>query len=176
MTFNLSIRQARPADVQAIAALHVAVWRATYRGMATPEAFEKLDEAARLARWSDYLNRHTPGQSVRVADLDGKIIGFAMLAGSTEPIFAGRPEIKFLYVSEDHRSQGVGRQLMSAMAADCGRLGTESCALGVVEQNVAAIAFYKRLGGRELGRYVDPGPLWRSLNIAYAWDDVSVLT
>lgn len=64
---------------------------------------------------------------------------------------------------------------MAAMAAEALRRGETSLALGVVTANTPAIAFYERLGGREVGRYRDPGPLWRSVNIAYAWDDLSLL-
>jgi hypothetical protein len=48
-------------------------------------------------------------------------------------------------------------------------------ALGVVDGNDRAVAFYQHLGGRRIGRYTDAGPVWRSDNLAYAWDDLAAL-
>lgn len=169
------LRHATPADAPAIAALHVAVWRATYRGIATREAFEKLDEQARFARWTEMLGRPATHSVTVLAEAAGELAGFATLAGSSEQVFAGRPEVKFLYVAMTHREQGVGRRLMAAMAAEARRRGATGLALGVVTANAPALAFYARLGGREIGRYTDPGPLWRSENIALAWDDLDRL-
>lgn len=41
--------------------------------------------------------------------------------------------------------------------------------------NDLAIAFYEAQGGRRAGAYSDPGPLWRSHNLLYAWDDLTAL-
>jgi len=45
----------------------------------------------------------------------------------------------------------------------------------VVNGNDHAIAFYQHLGGQRIGRYTDPGPIWRSDNLVYAWDDLTAL-
>ena len=49
------LRQARPEDADAIAALHVKVWRETYRDLATPEAYAALTEDVRRERWRETL-------------------------------------------------------------------------------------------------------------------------
>ncbi|WP_312164905.1 hypothetical protein [Phenylobacterium sp.] len=41
--------------------------------------------------------------------------------------------------------------------------------------DAAAIAFYEALGGRRAGRFTDPGPLWRSDNIVFVWDELADL-
>jgi hypothetical protein len=53
--------------------------------------------------------------------------------------------------------------------------GTRGIGLGVVVGNAPATAFYQALGAQPVGRYRDPGPLWRSDNLLCAWDDLSVL-
>jgi ribosomal protein S18 acetylase RimI-like enzyme len=68
-----------------------------------------------------------------------------------------------------------GRALMRQLALALKAQGYSSVALGVVEGNRAAIDFYKKLGGRVAGSYIDPGPLWRSRNQMIVWDDVQVL-
>ncbi len=42
--------------------------------------------------------------------------------------------------------------------------------------DAAAIAFYEALGGRKIGAYTDAGPMWRSDNLLYIWDDLRRLT
>lgn len=53
--------------------------------------------------------------------------------------------------------------------------GYSGAALGVVAGNDGAVAFYQALGGRLAGRYLDPGPLWRSENLIFVWDELSEL-
>jgi ribosomal protein S18 acetylase RimI-like enzyme len=61
------------------------------------------------------------------------------------------------------------------MAAALAERGYAALGLGVVVGNAPAIAFYEAQGGRRAGAYTDPGPLWRSHNLLYAWDDLAAL-
>ena len=64
---------------------------------------------------------------------------------------------------------------MLAMAVQVGAWVYVGEALGVVVGNKPAMAFYEALGGRVAGTYIDPGPLWRSDNLIFVWDEVSDL-
>lgn len=69
------------------------------------------------------------------------------------------PELTYLAVQESDRTAGVGRQLVTAFAnALCGA-GARRCELSVDEGNGSAIAFYRRMGFVEVGRYREFG-LW----------------
>ena len=63
----------------------------------------------------------------------------------------------------------------AALAEQIASWGYRGAALGVVVGNEPAIAFYESLGGRGAGKYIDPGPLWRSDNLIFVWDEVSDL-
>lgn len=169
------IRAASLADAPAIAALHDQVWRETYRDLATPEAWEALTEDLRLARWREILADPDPRRVTLLAEDGGRLLGFGTACAPTEAIFGGRGEVRWLHVAGEARRTGVGRRLMSALAGRLGDWGYHGCALAVVVGNDPALAFYRRLGGRQIGGYVDPGPLWRSENIVFAWDDLSAL-
>ena len=93
----------------------------------------------------------------------------------SQAIFDGRSEIKHLYVDPQHKRRGIGRALLETMAARLVEQGRRSAAIGVVAGNGPAIAFYEAQGGRQAGSYTDPGPLWRSHNLVYAWDDLEAL-
>jgi ribosomal protein S18 acetylase RimI-like enzyme len=168
-----TIRTARLEDAPAIAQLHVAVWRETYRDLAPPEAMRALDLAKRQARWVEMLV--TAERTVLVAEREGKIVGIGTAGAATVPELGNHGEILYLYVDPLHGRAGIGRALMRQLALALKAQGYSSVALGVVEGNRAAIDFYKKLGGRVAGSYIDPGPLWRSRNQMIVWDDVQVL-
>ncbi len=169
------LRPAAPSDAPAIARLHATVWRDAYRALAPDAAYRALDEACRLARWRAILADASAAAGVIVAELDSAIVGFGLSGPPGDPAFGGRGEIKYLYVDRRMARRGLGRRLLLAMAGRLHRLGYPGMALGVVVGNEPAIAFYAALGGRVIGRYGDPGPLWRSDNLVYAWDDLPAL-
>ncbi len=53
-----------------------------------------------------------------------------------------------LFVREEARSQGVGRALMSAAMADCRAIDGYGLLWSVFKPNIAAAAFYRRLGAQ----------------------------
>ncbi|MCC6471277.1 MAG: GNAT family N-acetyltransferase [Alphaproteobacteria bacterium] len=171
----MEIRPATVADAPSIARTHATVWRRTYRELAPPEAIAALDEASRRARWVELLSHPAPGQAALVAGIDGRLAGFGLAGPAVHPAFGGRAEIRYLYVDDAFQRRGVGRRLMAELAAGLAATGRKAVALGVVEGNAPAIAFYAAMGGRAVGTYTDPGPIWRSSNIVYAWDDITVL-
>ena len=171
----VEIRSATEQDAEAIASLHARVWRATYHALAPASAMAALTTQARLVRWRALLHDPAAGQITPVADGGDTLAGFGQLAPSALEVFEGRHEIKFLYVGEAHRARGIGRRLMTALAGAAIDQDARGVALGVVDGNDRAIEFYRHLGGRHIGRYTDAGPVWRSDNLVYAWDDLASL-
>lgn len=167
---GFELRSALPADAPAIARLHVAVWRETYRNLAPAIAYEALDETLRRRRWNEILAATKPRQSALVAECAGGLAGFGLAGPAEDPAFGGRSEVKFLYVDLCFQRRGIGRAMLARLAQDMMAAGFPGIALGVVAGNDRAIAFYEGLGGRQVGNYIDPGPLWRSENLIYAWD------
>lgn len=171
----VSFRDATLADAPAIAALHVAIWRPTYRHLAPAAAYEALDEARRLARWRDVLGRPDPERLVLLAEDDGRLVGFAEAARPSAAEIGERWEVKHLYVATDRARRGIGRALLGRLARRLVGREPQGVALGVVVGNDPALAFYASLGGTIVGRYADPGPLWPSDNLIVAWDDTATL-
>jgi ribosomal protein S18 acetylase RimI-like enzyme len=170
---EVAIRAAALTDAPAIAALHVAVSQATYRDLAPPETMQRLNLAHRTARWTELLEK---GERIAlVAERAGKIIGIGSAGAASVPELGARVEILHLYVDPTHARAGIGRALMQALARTLKAQGYNGIALGVVEGNQPAIDFYRKLGGRLAGSYIDPGPLWRSRNQIIIWDDIETL-
>ncbi len=174
MTTKIAIGPALVEDVADIARLHRAVWCDTYRDLAPVEAYRVLDEDFRRLRRADMLANPHKDQSVILARQGERLVGIGATAAPSELAFGGRGEIKSLYIDPSVKRQGLGRRLMRAMMEELASMGYSGVALGVVAGNEPAIAFYRALGGRLIGRYTDPGPIWRSDNLIFAWDDLSL--
>lgn len=170
-----TIRAALGSDADAIAVLHVDVWRRTYRDLAPPAAYDALDFAARRRSWEANLAAQRPDAVTLVAEKDNTLAGFAHGGAPGNDAFGGRGEVKYLYVATAFARQGIGRMLLATLAARLADLGYRGIGLGVVVGNDPALAFYRALGGQVIGRYADPGPLWRSDNHLCAWDDARML-
>lgn len=171
----IALRTAVFEDADHIARLHDRVWRATYRELATPAAWAGLTEPVRRARWREVLGEVRPHRTTLVAERGGRMVGFGTACAPTEAAFEGRGEIRWLHVDPSHQSGGIGRRLMSGLTQQLADWGYGGCALAVVVGNAPAIRFYERLGGRRAGGFTDPGPLWRSENIVFVWDELSLL-
>lgn len=171
----IALRTAVFADAAHIARLHDEVWRATYRDLATKAAWDGLTEAVRRARWEEVLGEEHPQRTTLVAERGGRIVGFGSACAPTEEAFGGRGEVRWLHVDPAAQGGGIGRRLMSALTQQLADWGYGGCALAVVVGNAPAMRFYEQLGGRRAGGFTDPGPLWRSENIVFVWDELSPL-
>jgi GNAT superfamily N-acetyltransferase len=118
-----------------------------YRELAT---FERLpppndEEAARLGAMIFDAGR----LEGLVAEVDGTIEGMAIFSEGIGSSFRARPMIflEDLAVSERVRSRGVGAALMAALAREGVTRGALRMEWAVLDWNVDAMRFYRRLGG-----------------------------
>lgn len=165
----LTFHEAGLDDAAALAALHVRVWRETYRDMAPPAAWTALDEARRLPQWQEHLTKGAPGGAM-LARLDGAAIGLVSWSVTQDPVGGPRGEVRHLYVEVACRGRGIGQRLLVEALDRLHRAGCDSAVLAVVAKNYPARRFYAALGGVETGAFTDPGPLWRSDNVRVWWN------
>jgi GNAT superfamily N-acetyltransferase len=172
---EIAIRPAAVDDAAAIAAVQVASWHTTYRGLIADEAIDALSVEARTARWREILGRE--GCAAFVAQADGAVVGFAEGGSNraTEPPFSAfSGELNALYLLATHQRGGTGTRLVRAFAAALLRLGHPSMIVWVLENNPAR-AFYEALGGRLAGAArIDIDGVGYS-DVAYGWDDLKEL-
>ncbi|WP_319498304.1 GNAT family N-acetyltransferase [uncultured Cohaesibacter sp.] len=164
------IRPANSADLDAVVAFHVRLWRETYRTMAPEAAYDALDEARRRPSWQATLSQPKPGQQTWIAERQGEIVGLIAFGPASHEVFKDAGEIKHLYVDSKARRTGLGRTLAALAFAELAKAEFDRAALAVVRDNHTAIHFYEAMGGRKIGTYTDPGPMWRSENLVYGWE------
>ncbi len=150
----IQIRPARPPDAVAIAAVHVAVWRSAYANILPADYLSQLSVSRHAAHYVGAI-RATGGVIVATASGEDvppgsgpRIVGFATVGRGrrfAEPLADG--EIETLYVLEDWRERGIGRDLVRAAGTHLRDLGCQSAFLWVLRDNPSRW-FYQRLGGK----------------------------
>ncbi|MEH3125065.1 GNAT family N-acetyltransferase [Agrobacterium cavarae] len=168
----VELRPAKLSDAEAIAHAHVQVWRETMRELASPSVFAALNEEHRLRYWTKKLGTLEPHQLVLVAEMGNEVVGIGAIGQPSDPVFGSRAEIKNLYILPSFQRQGIGRRLLKDLALHAKTMGYSAVALSVVKGNEPACRFYEALHARKIGEFRDPGPIWRSDNIVYAWDEI----
>jgi ribosomal protein S18 acetylase RimI-like enzyme len=167
----MNVRPAQVADARAIARVHVAAWRSTYRGLLTDEFLDSLDEATYAERWGRILADGT--SRVYVASGGDDVVGFASggRERAGEPGYAG--ELYAIYVLAEAQGRGHGLRLVEAVVGGLRELGLPDMIVWVLRENAGARRFYERLGGtyvREQPITIGSAPLrevsygWRSLD------------
>lgn len=137
----MNVRAAAAADAEAIAAVHIAAWRAAYRGHMPDAYLAGLSLEQRRSMWSGVLSRPGPG---RLAVTD-PVVGFCFY-GPSRDSDAGGAEIYAVNVHPDAWRQGAGRALCRHAERHAASLEMDVLTLWVLKANEPARRFYERLG------------------------------
>lgn len=180
MAPDIEFRPAEAEDAPAVAELHARSWRRHYRG-AYSDAFLDGDVAAdRLAVWAERLTGQDGTTATVLAEEQGTLAGFVHVVFDEDPEWGSL--VDNLHVDHPRQRRGMGTRLMAEAAGAVLGHGPGGLYLWVLEQNVAAQAFYRARGGRCVGRrqVFSPGGVPGRVNpdvfgLRYAWPDPSVL-
>lgn len=167
-----AIRLAEVRDAAAISHVHVQSWLTTYKGLVPEEYLASLNEAERVPLWQEWLTRDI---SVFVAEIEGRIVGFAGGGPIREPFDSYDAELYTIYLLEEAQGRGIGRDLLSAVAKALVRKDYVSMLVWVLEQN-PAVCFYERMGAQHLmGKQIEIGRVSLS-ELALGWPNVATLS
>lgn len=119
------LRRPAQADVDGLARIALAAYRASFADILPPEAMALRSVAGFAARFSAALDR------MRLAELEG-IAGFTMVTDG---------HLDMLFVAPDRQGSGVGRALLRAAQEEDGARSLECFA-----DNISARGFYERAG------------------------------
>jgi ribosomal protein S18 acetylase RimI-like enzyme len=167
------VRTAYPDDAAAIARVHVASWRSTYRGLLPDDFLASLSAPAYAERWRRTLSDRS--SLVYVAENAQGVIGFA--SGGRERAgedgYSG--ELYAIYILEDAQGHGHGRRLVQAVAGGLRDLGLQNMIVWVLRENAPARRFYERLGGM----YVREQPITIGSTtlqeVSYGWKSLDAI-
>jgi L-amino acid N-acyltransferase len=149
----MQIRDATGADAAAINDLYNATVLTT-----TVAWTEELVPLATRRHWMDA--QAEAGHPVLVADLGGRIIGFAAYGDFRDSV--KWPGYRFtvehtIHVDADHQAAGVGSQLLQALLRRATDAGKHAMIGAIDGDNAGSIRFHQRLGFVEVARLPEVG-------------------
>lgn len=174
------IRPATPADIPAIANLHIEGWKAAYGGLVDQAYLDGLSVEQRTQDWKGWM---ADGESHSlIAEMEGAPAGF-ITAGRTKtpppgsspirPLYSA--EIYALYLHPDMWRKGIGSALLRQAATDLKAKKHSSLCLWVMDGNARGKAFYEKMGGQKVGsKIVEIGPS-KLKEACYGWRDTRML-
>ncbi len=135
------LREARPDDLGAVAALFLRCWRGSYADVLPPRAIAVFDEASARELWRPALRAPRPGTRgvVAVSDPD-RVVGVVRMG--RDPDEQGVGHVFSLYVDPAAQGGGVGRLLLDDAVSWLRDQGLAEATLWVFEANARARAFY----------------------------------
>lgn len=172
----VEIRKATLADASAIATVHVAAWRETYRGIVPDEFLNNLSIQRRTEQWVNLLSdENHPYHRTFVAEMDGQVIGFSNYGLPQEKGSEFDGELFAIYILHAAHKQGLGRSLVNAVVNGLREQGHKSMMVWVLKDNPAR-GFYERLGGVYL--YEKPIEIGgaKLMEVAYGWRDLNTFS
>lgn len=170
-----SIRAAMLQDVGGIAAVHVESWHTTYEGLLPPEVIAERTVERRTRAWAHILSAADPESRTFIAEESGRITAFAHFGPTRSPELPFTHELFAIYSLQEVHGRGIGTALVRAGAGWLDSRGARSMMLWVLESNTLGRGFYDRLGGRVVGRRIDPISTVLVHELAYGWDDLAAL-
>ncbi len=175
MTQPITIREARCGDAAGIARVHVDSWRTTYRGIVPDDYLANLSAEQRERHWHSVTCCAASDEFVYVAeDPVGQIVGFASGAPERTGHAEYKGELYAIYLLAEYQKRGIGRRLVSAVAARLLRNGFHTMLLWVLANNPAR-HFYEALGGQAvISQPITIGGVALE-EVAYGWKDLTTL-
>ena len=143
---TLEIRRVHRTELAQVAAIHVASWRAAYRGVIPVEILAGLSVEERRSVWERWIE--APGSELWAAFLGTRMQGFARLqpAPASEALPPDFGEVTHLYLDPVAYGTGVGRPLFRRVVASAREVPFAGLSLWVLEENPRARRFYEREG------------------------------
>ena len=151
---HFSIGEPALPDAAKIADLHVSTWREAYSHILPGDFFTVEYIQHRHGLWKRILGESRDAWSIRVAESEGEIIGFACSGPSMVQEGQSNPrdhQLYMIYVAAARHGTGAGQALLDAT------LGDRPASLWVAKENPRAQAFYRR-NGFELDGVVQADP------------------
>jgi len=146
------VRQAIPADADAIADIYCRCWRETYTGLLPDSLIDDVADAdGAREQWRKRLEPGAGGHAAVAEIPQGPIVGFATGGAIRDLLLDHDAELKALYLLRRHHGHGVGRRLMARVMAGLTGDGFQSMVALVLSTN-PAVAFYRAMGGTEVAR------------------------
>lgn len=150
---DVVIRQAELKDAGGIARVHIGTWQCAYRGQLPDSYLDNLSVQKRTKVWEENLKNPKQNTKTFVAELNGRIVGFASAGNSRDKdTDADAGELYAIYVDQDYMGKGIGSALHKKCIDYLKELGFTKAILWVMTSNEKTRRWYERKGWKEDGK------------------------
>jgi GNAT superfamily N-acetyltransferase len=163
---DIVVRRARPLDSDRLARVFADSWRNAYAGIIPDSHLEGLIRRRGSIWWRQAIK--TEGHLL-VLEIGGELAGYAT-CGAARSGGRYRGEIYELYLNPLHLGLGLGEYLFEACRSHLDNRGLDGLIVWALADNTFAGDFYRRRGGRSVGRAVERFGASKLVKIAYGWD------
>jgi ribosomal protein S18 acetylase RimI-like enzyme len=139
----ITIRDARPSDLDAVAALFLRCWRG-YADVLPERVIGVFDERSARELWRRSLESPRPGTRGVVAVDGERVVGVIRMG--RDPDEPGTGHVFSVYVDPGTQGGGTGGRLLDEAASWFAGEGLAEATLWVFEANTRARSFYARHG------------------------------
>jgi GNAT superfamily N-acetyltransferase len=143
-----------PAVIRAARATDVPVLLGLFGELA---AYEHLEHELHASepRLSEALFGRRPAAAALIAERGSEAVGYALFFPTFSSFLTTTGVwLEDLFVRPAHRGSGVGRALLSAVAARVREQGGERLEWAALDWNEPALGFYRRVGARTMGEWI----------------------
>ena len=175
-TPDLLIRRGVVDDAAEASKMHADTWRTSYRGLVPDALLDGLADDRWENGWRRAFESMDPTRVVHVAEIDGRIAGFAgggRARPGAPPGYVG--EVYALYVRPAQQRHGIGRLLLKAAATGLVERGLVPIVIWTLFNNPASRTFYEALGGTVIGEKRELFDGYELHEVAYGWRDAAAL-
>lgn len=143
---DVHIRPPAESDASALAVVHVAAWRAAYRGVMSDEYLDGLDLGGYTRGWRRNIVTPEEGIVHLVAQVDEDVVGFTIVGPASGNADPAAGQLYAINVHPNWWEKGVGTTLFAAAEQALISGGYEKGVLWVEATNDRAISFYTKRG------------------------------
>lgn len=142
----IALRSAIPDDAPTMAAVHIAAWRAGYRGLVPDSFLAALDQDRRTERFREFLESAVG--DAYIIESDSEPVGHLTIGPCRDADLDERTtgEIWGIYLAPEHWRRGIGAQICRSAERILGTRGFGPIVLWVFEGNASARRFYEAMG------------------------------
>ena len=173
---EVRIRRGVIEDAPEASRMHARTWKVSYRGLVPDKLLDELSPARWETGWRRGFESMDPTRVVHVAEIDGRIVGFAgggRARDGAPPGYVG--EVFAIYVDPDRQAQGIGKTLLRAAAEGLVERGLVPIVIWTLFDNPASRGFYESRGGVVVGEKRELFDGYELHEVAYGWRDAAPL-
>lgn len=161
MQSNVVFRRTREEDAAVIARLRQEIWATTYRGIYPDDMIDQFDYAWHIQK--DAQRIKNPAYAVYLVMQEDQPVGYITLHISAPA------HLLSLYLRQEYQHQGIGRRAFAFIREVFQALGVSTFTCACQPDNVHAMAFYHRCGGRVVGEDLSNEESWQN-SVTFQFD------